>query len=183
MDVNGEAHPGDYVMIAVTGTGMTAEVASRAFEPFFTTKEVGKGTGLGLSMVYGFAQQSGESMQMRSEPGHGTAVKLFFPRVGTIQTTAAPSAGQPAAATGSETILVVEDDDMVRRYVEGELKALGYRVIVTPNARDARNIAQPGEHTSSVHGCRDARRHVRNRACEASSPPAASLEDPPDFRP
>ncbi|MEH2504082.1 signal transduction histidine kinase/CheY-like chemotaxis protein [Bradyrhizobium sp. AZCC 1578] len=142
VDVNGEARPGYYVMIAVTdtGTGMTAEVASRAFEPFFTTKEVGKGTGLGLSMVYGFAQQSGGSMQIRSEPGHGTAVKLFFPRVGAIQTTAAPSAGQPAAPIGSETILVVEDDDMVRRYVEGELKALGYRAIVTRNAAAALEI-------------------------------------------
>ena len=135
VDVNGEARPGDYVLIAVTdsGTGMTAEVAGRAFEPFFTTKEVGKGTGLGLSMVYGFARQSGGSMQIRSEPGHGTAVKLFFPRVGTRQPSAAPSAGQQAKPTGSETILVVEDDDMVRGYVESELKALGYHVIVTRN--------------------------------------------------
>ncbi|MEH2531701.1 signal transduction histidine kinase/CheY-like chemotaxis protein [Bradyrhizobium sp. AZCC 1588] len=150
VDVNGEARPGDYVMIAVAdnGTGMTAEVASRAFEPFFTTKEVGKGTGLGLSMVYGFAQQSGGSMQIRSKPGHGTTVKLFFPRVGTIQTTAAPSAGQPAAPTGSETVLVVEDDDMVRRYVEGELKALGYRVIVTRNAPAALDILRGPE---SIH--------------------------------
>jgi signal transduction histidine kinase/CheY-like chemotaxis protein len=133
VDVNGEARPGDYVMVGVTdtGTGMTAEVASRAFEPFFTTKEVGKGTGLGLSMVYGFAQQSGGSMQIRSEPGHGTVVKLFFPRVGTPRTGAAPAAVQQATPTGSETILVVEDDDMVRGYVEGELRALGYRVIVT----------------------------------------------------
>ena len=128
VDVDGQARPGDYIMVAVTdtGTGMTAEVASRAFEPFFTTKDVGKGTGLGLSMVYGFAQQSGGSMQIRSEPGQGTVVKLFFPRVGAPQgVSAAPPAGQRTTAAGSETILVVEDDDIVRGYVEGELKALG----------------------------------------------------------
>ena len=147
VDVNGQARPGDYVMVAVTdtGTGMTAEVAGRAFEPFFTTKEVGKGTGLGLSMVYGFAQQSGGSMQIRSEPGHGTAVRLFFPRVATPQASAAPSAGQPAKPSGSETILVVEDDDMVRGYVEGELKALGYRVIVTRDAPAALAILRGPE--------------------------------------
>jgi len=146
VDVNGEARPGDYVMIAVTdsGTGMTAEVASRAFEPFFTTKEVGKGTGLGLSMVYGFAQQSGGAMQICSEPGQGTVVKLFFPRVGTPRA-AAPPAGQPATPTGNETILVVEDDDMVRGYIESELKALGYRVIVTPNGPAALAILRGPE--------------------------------------
>ena len=98
LDVNGEARPGDYVMVAVTdtGSGMIAEVASRAFEPFFTTKEVGKGTGLGLSMVYGFAKQSGGAMQIRSEPGHGTAVKLFFPRINAPHGDAAPPAtGSP----------------------------------------------------------------------------------------
>ena len=147
VDVNGEARPGDYVMVAVTdtGTGMTAEVASRAFEPFFTTKEVGKGTGLGLSMVYGFAQQSGGSMQMRSEPGHGAVVRLFFPRVVAPRANAALPAGQRATAVGSETILVVEDDDMVRAYVEGELKALGYRVIVTRNAPAALEILRGPE--------------------------------------
>ena len=147
VDVNGEARPGDYVMVAVTdtGAGMSAEVAGRAFEPFFTTKEVGKGTGLGLSMVYGFAQQSGGSMQIRSEPGQGTAVKLFFPRVGAPQVNAAPSVGQRATAAGSETILVVEDNDMVRGYVESELKALGYRVIVTRNAPAALDILRGPE--------------------------------------
>jgi signal transduction histidine kinase len=135
VDVSGEARPGEYVMVAVsdTGTGMTPEVASRAFEPFFTTKEVGKGTGLGLSMVYGFARQSGGAMQIRSEPEHGTVVRLFFRRVGTPRTSAAPSAEQRTSPTGSETILVVEDDDMVRKYVEGELQTLGYRVIGTRN--------------------------------------------------
>jgi signal transduction histidine kinase/CheY-like chemotaxis protein len=147
VDVNGQTQPGDYVMVAVTdtGTGMTAEVAGRAFEPFFTTKEVGKGTGLGLSMVYGFAQQSGGAMQIRSEPGHGTAVRLFFPRIATRRASAAPSAGQQAKPTGSETILVVEDDDMVRSYVEGELKALGYRVIVTPSGPAALAILRGPE--------------------------------------
>ncbi|HMM91371.1 ATP-binding protein [Bradyrhizobium sp.] len=147
VDVSGEARPGEYVMVAVsdTGTGMTAEVASRAFEPFFTTKDVGKGTGLGLSMVYGFARQSGGSMQMRSEPGHGTAIRLFFPCVSTPQTGAAPSAAPPMTPTGSETILVVEDDDMVRAYVEGELKALGYRVIVTRNAPAALDVLRGPE--------------------------------------
>jgi len=147
VDVNGQTRPGDYVMVAVTdtGTGMTTEVAGRAFEPFFTTKEVGKGTGLGLSMVYGFAQQSGGAMQIRSEPGHGTAVRLFFPRVAPRRASAPPPAGQQAKPTGSETILMVEDDDMVRSYVESELKALGYRVIVTRNGPAALAILRGPE--------------------------------------
>jgi signal transduction histidine kinase len=147
VDVNGDARPGDYVMVAVTdtGSGMSAEVAGRAFEPFFTTKEVGKGTGLGLSMVYGFAQQSGGSMQIRSGPGQGTAVRLFFPRAGAPQTNAAPSVGQRATAAVNEAILVVEDNAMVRAYVESELKALGYRVIVTRNAPAALDILRGPE--------------------------------------
>ncbi len=147
VDVNGDARPGDYVMVAVTdtGSGMSAEVAGRAFEPFFTTKEVGKGTGLGLSMVYGFAQQSGGSMQIRSGPGQGTAVRLFFPRAGAPQSNAAPSVGQRATAAVNEAILVVEDNAMVRAYVESELKALGYRVIVTRNAPAALDILRGPE--------------------------------------
>ncbi|MBR0753012.1 response regulator [Bradyrhizobium jicamae] len=147
LDVNGEALRGDYVVITVTdtGTGMTAETASRAFEPFFTTKEVGKGTGLGLSMVYGFAQQSGGSIQIQSEPGQGTTIKLFFPRADLPHATLAPAPRRPAAPAGVETILVVEDDDMLRAYVEGELKALGYRVVAARNAPAALEILRSGE--------------------------------------
>jgi signal transduction histidine kinase len=143
VDVNGEARPGDYVMVAVsdTGSGMIAEVASRAFEPFFTTKEVGKGTGLGLSMVYGFAKQSGGSMQISSKPGHGTAVKLFFPRIDTSQPGDAPVAERfVSPPAGGETILVVEDHDMVRAHVEKELKELGYRVVAASDGRKALEI-------------------------------------------
>jgi signal transduction histidine kinase/CheY-like chemotaxis protein len=147
-ELDRETQPGDYVMVAVTdtGSGMTPEVAARAFEPFFTTKEVGKGTGLGLSMVYGFAQQSGGSMKICSEPGHGTVVKLFFPRVGVTHVTEPPLVDRIATPTGSETILVVEDDDMVSSYVEKELKELGYRVMVTRNGPAALEmLRQSGE--------------------------------------
>ena len=147
VDVNGEARPGDYIMVAVsdTGSGMIAEVASRAFEPFFTTKEVGKGTGLGLSMVYGFAKQSGGSMQIRTTPGQGTAVRLFFPRVDTPHGNDTPPADRIAVPAGSETILVVEDDDLVRAYVEKELMELGYRVIAARNAPAALAILRSPE--------------------------------------
>jgi signal transduction histidine kinase len=148
LDVNGEPRPGDYVMVAVTdtGRGMTAEVAGRAFEPFFTTKEVGKGTGLGLSMVYGFAQQSGGLVQMQSEPGRGSVVRLFFPRIARSPTEDPPAAEPAAARDGHETVLVVEDDDMVRAYVESELRTLGYRVIATSNGPAALEwLRQPGD--------------------------------------
>ena len=148
VDVNGEARPGDYVMVAVTntGSGMIAEVASRAFEPFFTTKEVGKGTGLGLSMVYGFAKQSGGLMQIKSEPGQGTAVKLFFPRMNAPRSADAPRVDRIAMPAGAETILVVEDNELVRSYVEKEPKELRYRVIATRNGPEALAILrQPRE--------------------------------------
>jgi CheY-like chemotaxis protein len=135
-------------MVAVTdtGSGMTAEVASRAFEPFFTTKEVGKGTGLGLSMVYGFVRQSGGLVQMQSEPGHGSVVRLFFPRLATPPTEDPSPRERIASPDGSETILFVEDDDMVRAYVVNELKTLGYRVIEAPNGPAALDLLrQPGD--------------------------------------
>ncbi|MBC9877353.1 response regulator [Bradyrhizobium sp. INPA01-394B] len=142
LDVNGEPHPGDYVMVAVTdtGCGMAADVAGRAFEPFFTTKEVGKGTGLGLSMVYGFAQQSGGLVQLQSEPGQGSVVRLFFPRIAATPGEDSIPPEQVTAPDGSETILVVEDDDMVRAYVECQLRTLGYRVIATSSGPAALDV-------------------------------------------
>jgi CheY-like chemotaxis protein len=142
LDINGEPRPGDYVMVAVTdtGSGMTAEVASRAFEPFFTTKEVGKGTGLGLSMVYGFVRQSGGLVQMQSAPRQGSTVRLYFPRLATPPNEDASPAEGIVAREGSETILVVEDNDMVRTYVESELKTLGYRVITAASGPAALDL-------------------------------------------
>ncbi len=128
--------PGQYVMIAVadTGSGMSAETMAHVFEPFFTTKEAGKGTGLGLSHVYGFARQSGGHVRIYSELGHGTTVKLYLPR-------AEPEAHEPAREPrstkaidgGSESILVVEDDDALRAYAVGILRELGYRVLEAAN--------------------------------------------------
>jgi PAS domain S-box-containing protein len=133
----GENARGQHVMIAVsdTGTGMPPEVAARAFEPFFTTKPQGQGTGLGLSQVYGFIKQSGGQVKISSEPGQGTSVRLYFPRLATGQAhdeSAAASTPIPTARPG-ETILVVEDDDDVRAHSVEILRELGYRVT---SARD-----------------------------------------------
>ena len=106
---------------------------------------MGKGTGLGLSMVYGFAKQSGGSMQIHSEPGHGTAVKLFFPRVGAPQVNAAPSAGSAPRPPAARPFSSSRTTTWCARYVEGELKALGYRVIVTRNAPAALDILRGPE--------------------------------------
>ena len=114
---NPDALPGVYVMLAIsdTGSGMTAEVRERVFEPFFTMKEVGKGSGLGLSMVYGFVKQSGGHIKIYSEEGHGTTVKLYLPPARGEAETLVP--GGAGLTGGSETILVVEDDPLVRGFV------------------------------------------------------------------
>jgi PAS domain S-box-containing protein len=133
---NGEAKPGQYVMVSVsdTGTGMSPDIRAKVFEPFFTTKPVGKGTGLGLAQVYGFAKQSGGHAAIYSEPGHGTTVKLYFPRVMRVEdrvqalpADALPLA-HPARARG-ELILVVEDEPMVRDFSVSALEEAGYRVL------------------------------------------------------
>lgn len=122
---------GDYVMVAVsdTGCGMPADIVAQAFDPFFTTKEEGKGSGLGLAMVYGFAHQSGGQVKIYSEPGEGTTVRLYLPRAN--DGTGSRYQGVSAASTmagGDEHILLVEDDDLVRRYAVSSLRQLGYTV-------------------------------------------------------
>jgi len=130
----GEANPGDFVCISVadTGSGMTPEIAKRAFEPFFSTKGVGQGRGLGLSMVHGFVNQSGGLVRLDSQIGKGTIVRIYFPRAAD-KSAAKPSEG-PIGSDGSrKTILVVEDNDMVRAYVVAQLESLGYDVIEAEN--------------------------------------------------
>jgi signal transduction histidine kinase/CheY-like chemotaxis protein len=134
---NTDVWPGPYVMIAVsdTGTGIPANIRDKVFEPFFTTKDVGKGTGLGLSMVYGFVKQSNGHIKIYSEEGHGTTIKLYLPR-GSRQAEAAATTTAPILG-GSETILVVEDDAMVRQFLVAQLHALGYKTLTAADGKAA----------------------------------------------
>ena len=131
--------PGDYVMIAVsdTGTGMDDETRARAFEPFFTTKDVGKGSGLGLSMVYGFVKQLRGLIRIDSEPGRGTVIKLYLPRAPQAEVAAVPGRQPRPMVGGSETILLVEDNDLVREQVMIQLRRLGYHVLAAADGEEA----------------------------------------------
>jgi signal transduction histidine kinase/DNA-binding response OmpR family regulator len=137
--------PGQYVLIAVsdTGSGMSKEVLERACEPFFTTKPEGVGTGLGLSMAYGFVKQTGGHFRIYSEVGHGTVVKMYFPRSFEAEASVTRLSGGPVEG-GTETILVVEDDPAVQRTVVEMLGSLGYRVLKADNASAALVIVQSG---------------------------------------
>ena len=140
--MHSEVTPGHYVMIAVsdTGTGIPPALLERVFEPFFTTKEVGRGTGLGLSMVFGFVKQSGGHVNIYSEEGHGTSVKIYLPRATGLQQTPAEVLVSGNVEGGTETILVVEDDTMVRRYVMTQIQSLGYATLEASNAAEALRI-------------------------------------------
>ncbi len=140
-----DVHPGEYVLICVsdTGGGMPAEVLEQAFEPFFTTKGEGKGSGLGLSMVYGFVKQSGGHITIESEPGSGTTVRLYLPRISQDEEDE-PAAQLAPAIGGSETILVVEDDEAVRSTVTEILQELGYHVVAAQDATSAMQILELG---------------------------------------
>jgi PAS domain S-box-containing protein len=144
----GDLPPGSYVILAVTdnGTGMAPEIRDRAFEPFFTTKGPGAGSGLGLSMVYGFVKQSGGHVQIYSEEGHGTTVRLYLPAQSEAVLDQASGATPARAPTGG-TILVVEDDERVRRISVRRLKELGYQVIEAIDGPGGlRHLREQGDH-------------------------------------
>ncbi|HEX3972979.1 MAG TPA: ATP-binding protein, partial [Stellaceae bacterium] len=138
--------PGRYVLIAVTdtGTGMSKEVIDRAFEPFFTTKGIGQGTGLGLCQVYNFVRQGGGHVNIYSEPGLGTRMKMYFPRAAAAEpdTPMAPIAQTIPRGTPFEAILVVEDHPDVRAYSTATLRNLGYRVLEAPDGASALDIIE-----------------------------------------
>jgi signal transduction histidine kinase len=132
---------GQYVLIAVsdTGSGIPEDVLAQVFEPFFTTKEVGKGTGLGLSQVYGFVRQSSGHIKIYSEPGDGTTVKIYLPRLASAQSSEPLNRNSEPESVhgGSETILVVEDHDDLRAFSVGVLSDLGYRVLSASSGSEA----------------------------------------------
>lgn len=144
---NAEVTPGDYVRIAVTddGQGIPPEILGRVMEPFFTTKAPGQGTGLGLSMAFGFAKQSGGHLKIYSEVGHGTTINLYLPRAG--MGTEQPAAGRIESTSlpkGRETILVVDDNEAVRKTAARQLDDLGYQVIEAANGHDALDLLARG---------------------------------------
>ena len=149
-----EVTPGDYVMIEVsdTGTGMSPAVMARIFDPFFTTKPRGEGTGLGLSMVFGFMKQSGGHINVYSEPGVGTTFRIYLPRDRRdAERDAKPAETAADVPRGSgETVLVVEDNEMIARLVATQLSSLGYQVRQAPNAATALDILKGGERIDLV---------------------------------
>ena len=141
--------PGQYVVLCVTdnGTGMSSEVRDKAFEPFFTTKPIGQGTGLGLSQLYGFARQSGGHAVIYSEVGHGTTVKLYLPRHhAPVPEDVIPAVPEPQQVVKeSRTILVVEDEGLVRMLMVQTLETKGYRVIEAPDPQTAVRVLETEE--------------------------------------
>jgi len=142
---------GPYVMISVSdnGEGMDRETQARIFEPFFTTKEKGKGTGLGLSTVYGIIKQSGGYVFVQSEPARGTVFTIYFPRVDEPSDAIGATPVALAAVGGTETVLLVEDEDSVRQLVRETLESRGYRVLEAANGGDALTLA--AAHADPIH--------------------------------
>ncbi|MEW6669002.1 MAG: PAS domain S-box protein [Thermodesulfobacteriota bacterium] len=143
--------PGPYVMLEIsdTGTGISPEIRERIFDPFFTTKELGKGTGLGLSTVYGIVKQNRGFIFVKSEPGKGTAFEIYLPRTEEGQKWEPATEHVHTDATGSETILLVEDEDHLEKLAASILTRSGYRVLEARNGEDA--LAVSGAHNGPIH--------------------------------
>ncbi len=138
-DWKADAASGQYVMMTIsdTGTGMEPNVLARAFEPFFTTKEAGKGSGLGLSMVFGFAKQSNGHVKIHSRPGEGTTIKMYLPRAAQADKEITSSPSRSKLPRGSETILLVDDNELVRTYAATQLASLGYKLVSASSGQEA----------------------------------------------
>ena len=146
-----DALPGDYVMMAVsdTGCGIPKQIMDKVFDPFFTTKEKGKGTGLGLSTVYGIIKQTGGSIYVYSEAGSGTVFKVFLPRAGAKETAVASQVQMNASLHGLETILIVEDEEIVRVFIEATLHNYGYKILFARSGSEA--VALVESYTEPIH--------------------------------
>ncbi len=145
-----EIQPGSYVCVSFrdTGVGMDHATRERMFDPFFTTKELGRGTGLGLATVFGIVKQSGGYITVHSEPGHGSTIDLYIPLVASADSTTSHAEPAPAPSR-HETILLVEDEEAVRRAMHNALRKLGYNVLVAANAGEALLIAE--QHRAPIH--------------------------------
>ena len=143
--------PGAYVVLAVsdTGTGMNEQVRRQIFEPFFTTKEKGKGTGLGLSTVYGIVKQSGGNIWVYSEPNHGTTFKVYLPALASTAKSSEVEAVESPIPGGSETVLLVEDEEVVRGLARQILEGAGYQVLVAQQGEEAIRLCI--EHAQEIH--------------------------------
>ena len=146
-----DIQPGIYCILSVTdsGCGMNKDTLSKLFEPFFTTKAPGKGTGLGLSIVHGIVKQSGGNILVSSEPGHGTTFKIYLPCVEAPAEVGLPPEAVSATSSGSETVLIVEDEGQVRTLECGLLKASGYKVLAASHGGEAVRICH--EYSGTIH--------------------------------
>ena len=151
MSAHPDAGPGRYVLMTITdtGIGMDEDTLQSAFEPFFTTKRPGVGTGLGLSTVYGIVRQSGGWIHVRSEVGQGTSFRIYLPRIDTLSVPNRAESNWVKVLHGDETVLVVEDNDAVRRLTKTILKAYGYQVLEAANSTEA--FALEKEHSDEIH--------------------------------
>jgi CheY-like chemotaxis protein len=142
-----EKHPGSYVMLSVsdTGIGMDKETQKNIFDPFYTTKGQGKGTGLGLSTIYGIVKQNNGFIWVYSEPGQGSTFKIYLPKVKEYVKGEEKEQTPVIKLDGSETVLIVEDDDSLRKLAQKFLQSYGYRVLAAENGEDALRISKEHE--------------------------------------